>query len=207
MPAATERAPQKPPPPLGPLPAVRWAIPQELRNHHAWACWRYEYEHQRWSKPPYNPVTGERAEGGEPSTWSSFDQCYEAYQNRESPRGGGRPYDGVSFALDIRWGIVGVDLDHLSEHNFDTYRIVKLLDSYTEVSPSGDGLHVWVKGALPEGRRRRGFIELYSRRRFLSVTGQVTEGAPQRIQSRPAALYRVWNAFVQHEPSRRETVT
>jgi primase-polymerase (primpol)-like protein len=177
----------------------RWQIPQELRNHHGWACWRYEQEHGRWSKPPYNPRTGERAEGGDPETWSDFDTCYQAYTDRERPKDGGRPYDGVSFALNLRWGIVGVDLDHVSDHRRDAQRIVELLDSYTEVSPGGDGLHVFVKGTLPEGRRRRDWVELYSRRRFLSVTGQHVDSTPERVAARSPKLFTVWDEYVQHE--------
>ena len=48
--------------------------------------------------------------------------------------------------------------------------------SYVEVSPSGDGLHVW--GTAPE---RRGFrrtwkgqaVEFYSQDRYVTVTGRV----------------------------------
>ncbi len=40
-------------------------------------------------------------------------------------------------------------------------KIVELLDSYTEVSPSGRGLHVWVRGKVPGDRRRRGKLEMY----------------------------------------------
>src|SRR5262245_15450753 len=102
------RAPQKAPPVGGSLPVDRWEIPAELRNHHAWACWRYSYDLGRWSKPPYQPDSGRRAEASDSSTWASFDDAIRAYQDHLSPEEGGRPYDGVSFALDLRWGIVGV---------------------------------------------------------------------------------------------------
>ncbi len=38
-------------------------------------------------------------------------------------------------------------------------KIVELLDSYTEVSPSGRGLHVWVRGKVPGDRRCRGKLD------------------------------------------------
>ena len=85
------RAPQKAPPSGGVLVVDRWAIPQELRNHHAWACWRYSYDLERWSKPPYQP-SGVRAEASDPSTWSSFDDAYHTYQDHASPQEGGRPF-------------------------------------------------------------------------------------------------------------------
>jgi|SRR5215475_1888149 len=194
--AQPARAPQKAPPPEGALPVERWGIPQELRNHHAWACWRYEYEHDRWSKPPYNPETGQRAEPSDSSTWESFDVCYDAYRAAQIPEpGDARPYDGVSFALDPRWGIVGIDLDHVSDHRAAANAIVGELDSYSEYSPSRDGYRIFTKGTLPEGRRRRDWVEMYSQRRFLTVTGQRLPGAPKSLTT-PHRLYLVWDRYL-----------
>lgn len=191
------RAPQKAPPANGVLQVDRWSIPLELQHHRAWACWRYSYDQNRWSKPPYQPDTGERAEASDSSTWSDLDAAYEAYHSQLAPADGGRPYDGVSFALDLRWGIVGVDLDHLAEHRFEADRIVRALNSYTEYSPSRDGYRIFLKGVLPEGRRRRGWVEMYSQRRFLTVTGHKLPGAPPALTS-SRNLYSVWDRWLEH---------
>ena len=192
---APARAPQKAPPAQGVLEVDRWTIPVELRLHHAWACWRYSYDLNRWSKPPYQPDSGERAEASDSSTWSSFDDAYYTYHDRASPNEGGRPYDGVSFALDLRWGIVGVDLDHVSEQQLDADRIVRALNSDTEYSPSRDGYRIFLKGVLPEGRRRRGWVEMYSQRRFLTVTGHKLESAPPYL-TRSQNLYAMWDRWL-----------
>jgi len=191
------RAPQKAPPPQGALRVKPHAIPQELRLHDAWAVWHWEREHDRWSKPPYNPTTGQRAEPGDPSTWSSFEDALRAYRDGLTPADGGRPYDGISFALNYRFGLVGVDLDHVSEHQADAARIVRALDSYSELSPSGDGIRIFCKGTLPEGRRRRDWVEMTTRR-FLSVTGHHLDATPETITAHPTALYGVWARSVQH---------
>jgi len=189
------RAPQKAPPPAGVYKVERWAIPQELRNHRAWACWHYEYYDNRWSKPPFNPETGARAEASNSDTWSDFDTAYDAYRAASTPESGDRPYDGVSFALDPRWGIVGVDLDHVAEHRLDADRIVRALGSYTEYSPSRDGYRIFLKGSLPEGRRRRGWVEMYSQRRFLTVTGQKLQDAPPYLTT-SRNLYAMWDRYL-----------
>jgi primase-polymerase (primpol)-like protein len=189
------RAPQKAPPPQGALSVERWSIPQELRNHRAWAAWHYAYYQDRWSKPAYNPETGERAEASDADTWLDFDTCYEAYRAGAVPADGGRPYDGVSFALDLRWGIVGVDLDHVDEHRPEADRIVRALGSYAEYSPSRDGYRIFCKGVLPEGRRRRGWVEMYSQRRFLTVTGHRLPSAPDHLTT-PHQLYAVWDRWL-----------
>ena len=194
------RAPQKAPPPNGAPKVERWSIPQELRTHRAWACWRYEYENQRWSKPPYQPE-GIRAEASDLSTWAEFDDAYESYRQADYPADhiSKRPYDGVSFALDTRWGIVGIDLDHVSEHQRDADHIVQALDSYTEWTPSRDGYRIFVKARLPDGRRRRDWVEIYRERRFLTVTGQHLARTPTTITSNQRALERVWKVWVQQD--------
>jgi primase-polymerase (primpol)-like protein len=164
-----------------------WQIPGELRHHQAWAVWRYEYENNRWSKPPYQP-NGDKAEPSDPSTWCSFTDALEAYQAGD--------WSGISFALDERWGLVGVDLDHISEHRAHAARIMSDLNTYSETTPSGDGLRIFVRGHLPEGRRRRDWVEMYTRRRFLTVTGQHIPGTPTEIRPSPR-LYDTWQRWLQ----------
>lgn len=51
--------------------------------------------------------------------------------------------------------------------------IMEQFDSYTELSKSQTGLHIWVKGDIGQGRRRGG-VEIYSRERFIICTGFYT---------------------------------
>src|SRR5699024_7046221 len=48
---------------------------------------------------------------------------------------------------------------------------VELMESYSKISPSGNGIHIIVKGELPEGGRRKGNVEMYSDGRFFTMTG------------------------------------
>jgi putative DNA primase/helicase len=183
-------APQAKSRPLGgPLEVRPEHIPLELKRQRAWAVWRYEQNGRSWSKPPYQPG-GERAEASITTTWSSFEDCWEALGRT------GSPWDGVSFALSLPAGLVGVDLDHTSQHLADSQRIVDLLDSYTEHSPSGDGVRVFVRGLLPPGRRRRDWVEMYSERRYLTVTGHRLPNASPTIKMAPRNLYNVWAEFL-----------
>ena len=66
--------------------------------------------------------------------------------------------------------------------------IIDELNTYAEVSPSGCGVKLWLRGAVPGGGRRSGQVELYSNRRFFTLTGQQLAGTPTTINDRPGEL-------------------
>jgi hypothetical protein len=131
---------------------------------------------QPWRPPPLAAVD-------DPHTWGTFTEAHDAYTDGKA--------DGVGIVLGE--GTVGIDLDKCRDAEAGTIEpwalaIVRELDSYTEISPSGRGLHVYVYGVLPPGRRKKGQIEMYAERRYFTVTGQHVEGTPRTIEDRSAAL-------------------
>jgi primase-polymerase (primpol)-like protein len=146
----------------------------------------------RDTKVPYNSASGRHAESNNPATWSSFDASKSAYE-----RGG---YDGVGFCLSAPY--VGVDLDGCRPDGKTdepwAEEIIRELGSYTEVSPSGRGVRIIVRGELPPGGRQKEFKErehygigLYDalRGRYLTITGFSING--NAIQERTAELHRI----------------
>lgn len=169
--------------------------------------WKYEQDDRgHWSKPAYQP-DGQPVEADQPRTWSSFESCLEAYlRSRDygavigADTGARIKFDGIGFELGAterpQWGIVGVDIDHVSQHAAEAERIVALLDSYTEHTPGRDGLRIFCSGQLPDGRRKRWGYEAYSRHRFLSVTGHRLEDRPADIRRADRALYQFWLQYI-----------
>lgn len=127
-------------------------------------------------KHPFTPSTGRPAKAGHPETWETFEAAVAVLE--ASPGA----YDGLGFEFNNN-GVVGVDLDHVRDPETgkvtpEAEAIVELLNSYTEISPSGTGLHIYVRGTIPEDGRKdtkRG-IEMYQAGRFFTVTGNVYEG-------------------------------
>jgi len=85
-------------------------------------------------------------------------------------------FDGIGFVLSKKDPFVGWDFDHC--RNPDTEEIdlkvreyIELLNSYTEISPSGTGIRIFVKADLPGTRRKKGNIEVYNLGRYLTLTG------------------------------------
>jgi putative DNA primase/helicase len=159
-------------------------VPAEIRASTRWVVWRREWRGGRWTKVPYCATRpGVRAAVDDPTTWCAFGVAVAAMRAGHG--------DGVGFVLGD--GFVGVDLDHVRKArtglvDASSVAIVNALDSYTEVSPSGEGLHVLAHGKLPPGRRRCGHVEMYDGGRFLTVTGRHLAGTPWTLEARTAAL-------------------
>jgi len=175
------------------------SIPAELKLVPNWVCYRLERRlfRSKVTKVPYNPVTGAPAKANEPSTWTDYETCLAAIERGE--------YDGIGF--EIAPPYVGSDLDNCRDPETGEVEewaldVVAHLDSYTEISPSGTGIHVIGRGILPPGRRREGRFEMYDSVRFLTMTGNHVVGTPVTIEHRSdelAELHRAIFPPVEHE--------
>ncbi|WP_193569534.1 hypothetical protein [Haloarcula sp. JP-Z28] len=170
------------------------AIPEKLRERDQWVCWREEERDGKPTKIPVTPEAGGFASATESETWASFEAALDYSETEHA--------DGVGFVFTDDDPIVGVDLDDCRDPEAGdvddaALDIIERLDSYTEVSPSGTGYHVLITGALPEGRNRRGSVELYDTARFFTVTGDHVERTPTRVARRQDALTAIHREYVQ----------
>jgi primase-polymerase (primpol)-like protein len=151
-------------------------IPEELRERDQWVGWNWAQRKGRWTKPPVEIATGGRAAVNAPATWCSFAQAAGAYLKGDIA--------GVGFVLTDDDPYTAIDLDKCRDPQTGTIApwardIITRLASYTEVSPSGTGIRIIVRGALPPGRRKddaRG-IEMYDSDRYVTLTGRWVEVA------------------------------
>lgn len=88
---------------------------------------------------------------------------------------------GIGYVLTADDPFTCIDLDvkdAATPEQLDLHeRIVTGFDSYTELSRSGKGRHVWVFGNIGKGVRRDG-VEVYSQERFIICTGNVALNRP-----------------------------
>ena len=137
-------------------------IPYELRELRQWVC------ANEGSKVPMQATCPFPASSTNPATWSSFDEAVEAVEKGW--------YDYIGFVFNDN-GIVGIDLDDAIAFgiaNPIATEIGHLCSSYTEVSKSGTGIHIFVKGDIPfKGKNNLAGIEMYKTARFFIMTGEV----------------------------------
>jgi hypothetical protein len=106
--------------------------------------------------------------------------------------------DGIGFVLTDDDPYTCIDLDRCRDPETGVVElraraIVENLNSYTEISPSGTGLHAWVEGTIPGKRNRIGKIEMYSSSRFMIVTGRAFSGYDVPIRAAQIEVDALYN--------------
>lgn len=159
-------------------------VPEELQQLNQWVCWVYQdTDSGKKTKVPVNPVTKKWAKKNDPTTWCSF---VDAVAHSMA-------YDGIGFMVSHDDPYIFVDFDDTDDPaimaNQQFY--FQQLNSYSERSPSGKGLHILVRGKLESGRRRDK-IEVYPYS-FMTVTGDVYHNVP--IREAQALVEQLWESL------------
>lgn len=150
-----------------------------------WLLWRLEKRGDKTTKVPYSPKSGKPASSTDSSTWGTFEDVRSHYEHDG--------FSGVGFVVTDGDGFVGVDLDKCRDEqgNIEPWasEIIEKLASYTEISPSGTGVHILCKGKLPDGcRKRKDQIEVYESGRYFTVTGRRLPNSVETIEQRDREL-------------------
>lgn len=155
------------------------SIPVELKETKNWLLWRYEERPGgQVTKVPYSPDG--RMTGSQTAKWSFDEVCSVVNQ-----------FSGIGFAFTKENDFCGFDIDSEKDSHGKVIsrvvdgdgniidpkieELVKRIGSYTEISPSGEGIHVIFKGKPRDGwklgtNKRNG--ELYFSGRYFTITGR-----------------------------------
>ncbi len=164
-------------------------IPKEIKDLSRWVCWSYERRKDNWKKPPIECRTGRWAKVTETSSLVGFDEAVAYYRDRK--------LDGIGFVFLKADPYSGIDLDDCrkpatGELEPWATEICETLDSYGEVSPSGQGVKLIVRGKLSCAGKRKNQIELYSEGRYFTITGNRLPNLPTTIQQRQQQLLNLY---------------
>lgn len=169
-------------------------IPEELRQHNQWVDFRLEPRADEngittLAKVPYSARSGHRASSTERSDWSSYELACK-YRDRSL-------LDGIGFVFTDEDDYVGIDLDHVIDPDTGAWEpwardYVDRVNTYTEYSISGTGVHMIAKGALPGSRHRKGHVEMYETDRFFTMSGRHVEGTPTTVEYRIPELKKLY---------------
>jgi len=114
---------------------LRIHVPVCLRELSQWVCWQYITRNGKTTKCPMRANGRGKASSTDRATWGTFDQAVAACKKRSV-------LAGVGFVFSADDPFAGIDLDNCidmisGEIKPWARRILKQLDSYSEVSPSG----------------------------------------------------------------------
>lgn len=173
------------------LPVNVDGIPASMMATARWAPWRavWDGKKQKYEKIPHRadrPAAG--LSNKSTKGWATFHEALAAYHQDPGL------FAGVGYLMTGPHGLIAVDLDHcVSAGVVEPWaaEVIAKLDSYTELSPSGNGLRVMIEGELERDwmNHDRG-IEVYAGQaaRFVTITGAKLPGSRQDIRRPPAAV-------------------
>lgn len=162
-------------------------IPDDLKRIPRWVLYRLRSKKgagDKLDKIPYQ-CDGTPAKTNDASTWTDFERC------RECAEALGEDAGGLGFVFDSDADdVVGIDLDDCigEDGKLEAWavEVCQTVRSYTELSPSGRGIHLFVRGILPNCSRKRGKVEMYGKGRFFTVTGRRIGWATVVERNQPA---------------------
>ena len=147
-------------------------VPQTLKALRNWVCYKVVRVGGKDRKLPIDPSTRKNvktAKADDPSTWGDFREALHCAQALNLD-GLGLELEGSGvFAIDISSNVP----EKLADKDFKTEcdYFSNGLDSYSEWSPSGNGLHILCRGSLPEGKAEKGNAKAMDKG-FIAVTGK-----------------------------------
>jgi hypothetical protein len=173
-------------------------IPNDLKNLKQWVNWSFVHNGNKWTKPPKKVGTFSNASCNMPLQWAVFSDALNWYKKKKSNNvvktyTSGIHYIegicGVGFQLTESDDFIAIDIDDCfnQKDKLKDYalEIVERLESYTEISPSGKGLHIFLKeNKCFKGHKNPKFdVEIYSKGRYMTITGNCFAGTAKDIKS------------------------
>ena len=157
-------------------------IPEELRAVPQWDCWKLV----DGAKIPVDPRTGRAYPRGlrsDDMSTATFEEARTFFEKNALA-------SGLGFRFKSRDPFLGVDLDDV--RNPETGEVlawakdlVARFATYTEISPSGTGLHIISRARLPRAVTKTIVnacgVEMYFDGRYFTITGNQLEGTPRKI--------------------------
>lgn len=177
---------------------------EELKLYSQWVNYIFLSRGDKVTKPPINPnkavtlsLEERLADATNPQSWGTYRQAVQRYQEGQR-----RGYKGIGFVFSERDPFTGIDLDHCRDKSTGQIapwakRIIRLLSSYTELSPREEGFHILIRAdlvatadaiALTDIHHKRHDIEIYSADRYFTWTGKHLDSTPITIEDRQSEL-------------------
>lgn len=146
-------------------------IPQELKEQNIWILRDQE-------KRPYHAITHQLVNPIAKDNWSAYSIAIANC-------------NGYGLGIGLPRPLCGIDIDNCIINGQPDERAVKLIDrfnSYTELSPSGRGIRILIKGVKHSKKDKFEICEIYQDNHYVTITGKHINGTPNFIMERQQEL-------------------
>jgi primase-polymerase (primpol)-like protein len=133
---------------------------QSLAQLNQWVCWHQSAN----DKTPLRIADGKNASSTNPSDWCDYSTALAFVTVN--------PDYGLGFVLTVNDPYSVIDLDPTTDTQVlaNHAEIFNAFNSYAELSPSGRGCHIWVRGFVETRKFTEQKLEVYSHAHYMTVT-------------------------------------
>ena len=179
------------------------SIPEELKACNQWVMYRLMKKPEK-VKPDRVPMRANfsNASVTNPKTWCSFDDAVSALKKKN--------FNGIGFVFTGEDPYCGIDMDSCVNPKTNIIESwakdwIDKFASYTELSPSGTGVHIIVKGKLlsEKGKKKEDY-EIYDRKRFFTFTGNIISPEYSHIEERQEVAEEFYNFITDKQAIKTE---
>lgn len=177
-------------------------FPQELVEQDRWCNWKEVPDRKGVlrKKPLISTITNYDigADPADEETWSTIEEAIA------------RASADTGIGYFFKPPYVGIDIDNVEDevnrHLAGDYEynivseFIHAFDSYTEISVSGTGIHIIIKGNLPDGKKRTGNFEMYTKERYFVMTGNSINGDEIVDHTDTGVLEEYYYRFIDNAP-------
>jgi putative DNA primase/helicase len=168
-------------------------IPEELKSLNRWVSLQSLGKRGTKYQIPRSPETGELALVSDPETWGSFKEALAFCERHEM--------SGIGLVLTHEVQLVSIDLTACRDSRTGKIEqwakdIIRRIDSYTEVLPSGRGVRIYTKGKVPVGKNNSKEVKMCDHGGFLTVTGRHLKMTPRKIKARSKQVDRLYRELL-----------
>ena len=164
-------------------------IPNELKELKQWIIWKKVNDRD---KQPHSPKTLQMKEWNLKESWVNFKDAINICKKNK--------FTGIGFVFSFPY--VGIDLDNCIEDdgmmNELARDITNKIDTFTEYSKSGKGLHLYCKVTEPVEALKTKTVEVYGEGRFFVVTGKELDINQDEVTEQTANIK---NILLKYKPA------
>ena len=159
-----------------------------LKTQKIWLVWKSKKVEKpgrkdSFTKIPYQ-INGKAASSVDPETWVTYEEAEKAAPS----------FSGIGFTISKHYPMLCIDLDHCLKDDKITREDFLIMmdeaDTYTEISPSGDGLHIILSlkehfslDATKKTHEDGTACETYTENRYFTYTGNSFHAKPKSVRS------------------------